>query len=46
MSSLEHLKKYSIVVADSGDFGAIKDYKPTDATTKLVFFHEIIFICI
>jgi len=34
MSTLEHLKKHSTVVADSGDFHAIKEFKPTDATTN------------
>jgi len=33
-SSLDHLKKYTIVVADTGDFEAINKYKPTDATTN------------
>lgn len=34
MSSLEQLKKYTMVVADTGDFEAMKKYKPTDATTN------------
>lgn len=34
MNQLEDLKKHSTVVADSGDFEAIKAYKPTDATTN------------
>ncbi|XP_065201886.1 probable transaldolase [Planococcus citri] len=33
-SSLEQLKKYTTVVADSGDFEVMKKYKPTDATTN------------
>jgi transaldolase len=33
-SSLEQLKNYTTVVADTGDFEAIKKYKPTDATTN------------
>ncbi|KAK7590106.1 hypothetical protein V9T40_001719 [Parthenolecanium corni] len=33
-SSLEQLKKYTMVVADTGDFEAMKKYKPTDATTN------------
>jgi transaldolase len=33
-SSLEQLKNYTVVVADTGDFEAIKKYKPTDATTN------------
>jgi len=34
MSTLEHLKKHSIIVADTGDFNAIKEFHPTDATTN------------
>ncbi|CAG7834873.1 unnamed protein product [Allacma fusca] len=33
-SSLEQLKNYTVVVADTGDFEAIQKYKPTDATTN------------
>jgi len=33
-SSLEQLRQYSIVVADTGDFELIAKYKPTDATTN------------
>ncbi|XP_002740419.1 transaldolase-like [Saccoglossus kowalevskii] len=33
-SSLDQLKTYTVVVADTGDFEAIKTYKPTDATTN------------
>jgi len=33
-SSLDQLKKHTIVVADTGDFEAMKKYKPTDATTN------------
>jgi len=33
-SSLEQLKNYTTVVADTGDFESIKKYKPTDATTN------------
>ncbi len=33
-SQLEQLKKHTIVVADTGDFESIKDYKPQDATTN------------
>uniref|UniRef100_A0A1I8HFP3 Transaldolase n=2 Tax=Macrostomum lignano TaxID=282301 RepID=A0A1I8HFP3_9PLAT len=32
--ALEELKKYTIIVADTGDFDAIKTYQPTDATTN------------
>uniref|UniRef100_A0A0K0EIQ0 Transaldolase n=1 Tax=Strongyloides stercoralis TaxID=6248 RepID=A0A0K0EIQ0_STRER len=34
MSVLEELKKVTTVVADTGDFNAIKSYQPTDATTN------------
>lgn len=34
MNSLEQLKKYTIVVADTGDIATIKKYVPTDATTN------------
>lgn len=34
MSTLEQLKQHSVVVADTGDFEAMKAYKPTDATTN------------
>lgn len=33
-SSLEQLRKHTIVVADTGDFEQIKLFKPTDATTN------------
>eukprot|EP00918_Siedleckia_nematoides_P072813 GHVU01158950.1.p1 GENE.GHVU01158950.1~~GHVU01158950.1.p1 ORF type:complete len:333 (+),score=69.66 GHVU01158950.1:90-1088(+) len=33
-SELEQLKKHTVVVADTGDFEAMKQYKPTDATTN------------
>ncbi|KAI9325973.1 hypothetical protein DFJ73DRAFT_867605 [Zopfochytrium polystomum] len=33
-SSLEHLKKYTTVVADTGDFESIAAFKPQDATTN------------
>ncbi|KDR08915.1 transaldolase [Zootermopsis nevadensis] len=33
-SSLAQLKKFTTVVADTGDFEAMKQYKPTDATTN------------
>lgn len=33
-SSLDQLKEYTTVVADTGDFEAMKKYKPTDATTN------------
>jgi len=33
-SSLEQLKNCTTIVADTGDFEAIKKYKPTDATTN------------
>ncbi|VEN50150.1 unnamed protein product [Callosobruchus maculatus] len=34
MSSLDQLKSVTTVVADTGDFEAMKKYKPTDATTN------------
>lgn len=33
-STLDQLRKYTTVVADTGDFDSIKEYKPTDATTN------------
>ncbi|KAG9352612.1 hypothetical protein JZ751_021026 [Albula glossodonta] len=33
-SALDQLKKYTVVVADTGDFNAIDEYKPQDATTN------------
>ncbi|KAG2462004.1 TALDO Transaldolase, partial [Polypterus senegalus] len=33
-SALEQLKQYTVVVADTGDFNAIEEYKPQDATTN------------
>ena len=34
MNLLEHLKLYTKVVADTGDFASIEAYKPVDATTN------------
>ncbi|KAK7086174.1 hypothetical protein SK128_017923 [Halocaridina rubra] len=34
VSSLDQLKEMTVVVADTGDFEAMKKYKPTDATTN------------
>ena len=34
MNSLDLLKKYTIVVADTGDIASMKQYVPTDATTN------------
>jgi len=34
MNSLEQLREYSIVVADTADFRAIETFKPVDATTN------------
>ncbi|KAL0273115.1 UNVERIFIED_CONTAM: hypothetical protein PYX00_005869 [Menopon gallinae] len=34
MNSLLQLKQYTTVVADTGNFEAMKQYKPTDATTN------------
>jgi len=33
-SSLDQLKKFTLVVADTGDFQSINKYKPQDATTN------------
>ncbi len=34
LSQLDQLKKYTKVVADTGDFESIKDFQPQDATTN------------
>src|SRR3981081_3873569 len=34
LSQLEQLKKFTTVVADTGDFESIKEFKPRDATTN------------
>src|SRR6195256_3112252 len=34
LNQLEQLKRFTIVVADTGDFESIKDFKPQDATTN------------
>src|SRR3989440_12315181 len=34
LSQLEQLKKFTKVVADTGDFESIKDFRPQDATTN------------
>ena len=34
MTALEQLKQYTTVVSDTGDFQAIAQYKPQDATTN------------
>ena len=34
MNQLESLKKYTVVVADTGDIEAISQFKPQDATTN------------
>ncbi len=34
LSQLEQLKKFTKVVADSGDFESVRDFKPQDATTN------------
>ena len=34
MNQLEQLKQYTTVVADTGDFEVMKDYRPQDATTN------------
>ena len=34
MSQLDQLKKFTTVVADTGDFESLKQYSPTDSTTN------------
>jgi len=34
LNQLEHLKKFTKVVADTADFESIKEFKPQDATTN------------
>src|SRR5437870_3204480 len=34
MNQLDQLKQFTTVVADTGDFGALKQYAPRDATTN------------
>ena len=34
LNQLEQLKKFTVVVADTGDFAAMKQYAPRDATTN------------
>lgn len=34
LSQLEQLRKFTIVVADTGDFESMRDFKPQDATTN------------
>ncbi|XP_073410486.1 transaldolase [Dendrobates tinctorius] len=34
LSALEQLKSHTVVVSDTGDFNAIEEYKPQDATTN------------
>ena len=34
LNQLEQLKKFTVVVADTGDFESIRDFKPRDATTN------------
>lgn len=34
ISQLDQLKKFTVVVADTGDFESIKEFKPRDATTN------------
>ena len=34
LNQLEQLKKFTVVVADTGDFESIAEYKPRDATTN------------
>src|SRR5436189_232711 len=34
LNQLEQIKKYTVVVGDTGDFESIKQFKPRDATTN------------
>lgn len=34
MNQLDQLKKFTVVVADTGDFQTLKQYEPTDSTTN------------
>src|ERR1700730_6990021 len=34
LSQLDQLRKFTVVVADTGDFQSIKEFKPRDATTN------------
>src|SRR5437764_12093701 len=34
LSQLEQLRKFTVVVANTGDFQSIKEFKPRDATTN------------
>jgi transaldolase len=34
MNQLDQLKQFTVVVADTGDFGSLKQYAPRDATTN------------
>jgi transaldolase len=34
LNTLDQLKQYTVVVADTGDFNALKSYEPQDATTN------------
>lgn len=34
LNQLDQLKKFTVVVADTGDFGTLKQYTPRDATTN------------
>lgn len=34
MNSLEQLKQHTVVVADTGDFNALREFEPRDATTN------------
>ena len=34
LNQLEQIKKFTTVVADTGDFESIREFAPTDATTN------------
>jgi len=41
-NQLEQLKDYTVVVADTGDFGSIKAYAPRDATTNPTLIYKAV----
>ncbi len=42
MNQLEQLKKFTTVVADTGDFASIKKYEPQDATTNPTLIYKAV----
>lgn len=41
-NSLDQLKKFTTVVSDTGDYGVIKTYSPTDATTNPTLIYKAV----